>query len=912
MKRKRIRYIQAVALSTAITIGIAGCADENPWQTVGSEKGSINLTLSADYGYETARPLVRSGEEGSPTIDLSDITGITLPKKEDFSIKLESADNTTSKIWTSLADFEEDAKKNEFAIGLYTLTASYGNKGEQGINKPYFEAETDINILAGRTRDVSMTAELKNSLVKIEYTEAFKAYMSDYKAYITSDKGAGEIEIGKDETGIVFLEPGNTTLSLNFTTNVTRKEAAKLTLGNFETLAKTLYTVTIDVTPNANGATLSVVFDENIQEGGDVEIDLTEELYSRPAPTITPTGFVNGETIDMKENGATAEIKMDIFAPDGIKSATLSVAGSSGYTYNETIDLISGNAPTGITKTNFPTGVPTLAEGEKPEKVTASLDLTNYARTLCASGSVKEYTLTLRLTDLYDKQSEDMTVVLNSEDLSMTHPEAAATAGEVAFGSKTATVNLTYNGANPENVKFFDKDGNEATIQTIAYNGETVYTRALETKVYEYTLNLPKACIGETTTLKAYDKNKYDSGQSSSLLGTFDDITVGAPEFEITAEDAYATYAYLQLSPKMPEGATEAEKKEALEFITDKVEMVAGGTIKARYTDEGQIGVNGLKAGAETTVSLKVPWSKGEKTATRTFTTETATQIPNGDFSKTTETINMTGVQVGGTWTGIAFKNPSYYSSSSIVISTPNNWASINDKTCYEKASNINTWFCVPSTYAENGKVIIRSVGYDHNGTTPSVYCETTVYYNKTAPSFGEGKQIAGELFLGEYQYDGSETRKEGIVFQSRPVSISFDYKYEPINDETASAEFIVFDASGSVIASASENLSSQSSETTKTLKFDGYSKFGSKVASIRVKFKSSTATLPSINIPTGTALKEEGVKYSSRTIDANTYHALAIGSVLTIDNVTLDYTDPWTTTTQSQAPKRKQNSKKR
>ena len=79
------------------------------------------------------------------------------------------------------------------------------------------------------------------------------------------------------------------------------------------------------------------------------------------------------------------------------------------------------------------------------------------------------------------------------------------------------------------------------------------------------------------------------------------------------------------------------------------------------------------------------------------------------------------------------------------------------------------------------------------------------------------------------------------------------------------------------------------------TLDINGYSEFGVKAAFIKVKFVSSTAPVPSIVVPSGDSLNEYNLNKISNglknnTLDPNTYHAFAIGSVLTIDNVKLNY----------------------
>jgi hypothetical protein len=80
------------------------------------------------------------------------------------------------------------------------------------------------------------------------------------------------------------------------------------------------------------------------------------------------------------------------------------------------------------------------------------------------------------------------------------------------------------------------------------------------------------------------------------------------------------------------------------------------------------------------------------------------------------------------------------------------------------------------------------------------------------------------------------------------------------------------------------------------TLDLPAYA-FGSKAAKIQVGFRSTAkGTTPTVTIPTGSALKESGVSLNTNyyyTLSANTYHALATGSVLTLDNVKLNYGAP-------------------
>jgi len=200
----------------------------------------------------------------------------------------------------------------------------------------------------------------------------------------------------------------------------------------------------------------------------------------------------------------------------------------------------------------------------------------------------------------------------------------------------------------------------------------------------------------------------------------------------------------------------------------------------------------------------------------------------------------------------------------------------------------------------ENGITTIRSVGYSHNGKTPSETgsVASTTYYNTNSPSDAEFDKSAGELFLGSYSYDSSgEDRVDGIAFASRPLSVSFDYEYSSVNNEKGEVYIAVYDKDNNVINEKIEYLSTATAGMVKkNIELDKYD-FGKKAAKLVLCFKSTqTGVSPTINIPTGSALNE-GTGLESATIAANQYKAVAIGSKLRIDNVKFGYEAPGAST---------------
>lgn len=838
---------QAILLSVA-ALGLGACSDENPWGLQQGE-GGISLKLSASADVKDAIPVLRSG---APTLEAPDVAN--------FGVSLTNLSTTEVQTWSTVADFNA---QNSFRTGSYTLAAFYGSPDDEGFEKPYFYGETEVMVLEGRQADAEVTARLANSMVSVDYTDGFKNYFKDYKVTIHSE-GHSYIEFAADETRPAFVAPGEVSIAVDVTNpsgkSVTLQPAA------FPAAAAHHYHVTFDVNTGIAGqAQLQITFDDTV-ESEDVTIDLTDELFSSAAPAVATEGFENGEVVEALSGNSAAKdaLRFNVIARGGITSATLTISGD-GFTpsFGNEIDLVK--ATDAQQKAIADLGIKVLGLYKNPSAM-AYVDVIELPKHL-PEGS---FAVSLVVKDAYTRISEPATLNITTVPVVV-----ESTPGAAIFGTNQATLTIDYNGANPEKNFSFKALANTGTykdVQIVSVN-ESTRTRSFETKSYIFTTTLPDTDRDEIPV------KVFFNGTERKEVS----VPVVKPEYSIEV-DALAKYAKLKVSTENPSDM--ASVVNVLKLYNNGT-RISDGEI-TRNNETGIITITGLTPATDYTFGVALTGNTPDHTVAAT--TEADADVENGDFSKSHQTINMTGVQVGGTYTGTALSRPAYHWSSSIVASEPDGWASINAKTCYSGASNINTWFCVPSTYVENGAVVIRNVGYDHAGTTPGNYNRTAVYYNNKAPSFGSGKQAAGELFLGSYSFDGSEHKTPGIALSSRPSSLSFDYKYTSVDNDIAMAEIQVLNASGEVIASGSTQLQTQSSMAGATVTLPAYA-YGAKAASVRISFKSSNNDLPPINIPTGSDLKElDGVQLGNGTLDANTYHALAVGSVLTIDNVKLNY----------------------
>lgn len=139
-----------------------------------------------------------------------------------------------------------------------------------------------------------------------------------------------------------------------------------------------------------------------------------------------------------------------------------------------------------------------------------------------------------------------------------------------------------------------------------------------------------------------------------------------------------------------------------------------------------------------------------------------------------------------------------------------------------------------------------------------------------------------GYLYTGTTDVTALQESPEelgGISHPSRPVSLSFDYKYIPYNGDRYSVCAKLYDSMKNEIASLNlESSNNQDSYKTETINFK-YLNLNTQVAYLYIIFKS------------GINETWDDVKYIKGSYDANPWSLdTFVGSVLKIDNVKLNY----------------------
>lgn len=868
MRHLKIGIPISAALAVLLGLGLNSCVDENPWGQSSNEKGRVSLTLSTDTGFQTAKPMFRSEDEEKEG-NLNDF--IEVPTLDDFFIKLEKVSTGETSSWT-FPEFKDYIKNNQFDTGTYTLTAYCGEKGKQDFEAPYFEASTTFNVLSDQDNEIRLTAELVNSMIKINYTDAFKAYMKDYHASIRTE-GIGEpITYGTLETRPLFIEPKNANLTVHFTTKG-REFTSDSYIGDFPPMAKTLHNITFDLSENAStgDATLEVIFDDSLEDEV-VKIDLTEELLTAPAPTIECVGFENGQTLDLLEGGNAIEsIKMMATASNKIASGLLTIE-SANYTpsWGKEIDLCKASPDQQAAITNLGIEATGFGFNGTTTDLIATLDLTKFSQRTLPKGNHK---ISLIVTDEKGKVSESAAVIFDNQEITLEKVGEPS----IMYASNKAEVTFDYNGLDPMTDIYFYEDGNDNRIIPSSCIEQTG-TRAAEKKTYLITLPL-------TNTIKSNVKITAKQNGTKGL-GEFT-IPVSIPEYKIEAYDAFSRYAYAKISTTDPA---------MLGPVTENIQL-KDLNIADRNLSTGIITILNLSPSTNYAITSSITGDSWNNNGS--FTTETELEIPNGDFSQiSNEKLESEKIQTGGNFkAGLTYKQYSSYS-----VSLPFGWATVNEKTAWKDCKNKNTWYMVPSSWLENGMGMMRNVGYNHDGPTIPDSSWVAASYSKNAPGDDQLVKAAGELFLGTYSFNGADQRTDGIAFSSRPQGVSFHYNYSSIDGDEGCVLINILDAMDNSLGSNSFDI--PHGEGDKAL-FINYEMFGNKASKLIVSFKSSKSNVPPIKIPRGTELENKGYNGITNNVPANTYKAVATGSVLIIDNVKTIYEK---VENPASAPKRKTN----
>lgn len=825
---------------------ITSCSDDSIWN---GPEGEGAITLNFEMDSKVMRH-TRADDTMSPVV----------PDKSQFCVALEKSDGSYANSWTSLEGFH---REKSFPIGDYKISAFYGDIDREGFDAPYYYGDADVHVSPGAEADVSIVATLANAMVSVRYTDEFAEAFPQYSAAVQSE-GHDWVVFASNETRPAYIAPQDVKLNLTLTNSAGQQQTIQP--ATFTALPRHHYVITIGVNGAASGdLSLDVQFDDDVV-AETIHVSLGDDLFSSPAPTVSAKGFTHDTPISRFEFASAQNTQYDVIAFGGLKSATLTFI-SSDYSpaFGKSVELV--NAPSLTAQQLAAEGVDCKGFFTNVDRM-GVVNVTDLIQRLPAGN----YTIQLQAVDNMTRVSEPVSLILNVTPvkIELSAPVSAE------FMASEISVDLSTNCTDiKDNVTFTATNANNQ-IKPVEIKSVAVINPASPGLGYNfrYTLAIEPQVRANIEVEAQVGNKKADTK-----------VQMQMPECNITT-DAFAHYVKL---------AIDINPASAKEEFVNHLSFYNGAdlipTANVSYDkSSGLITIVGLTP-ALSYQNLSMMCAN-QSYPIPVFTTEAEADVTNGSFTATKQTININPIQVGGKYHVGAFD---YYNRTSIVRAEPTGWASLNALTCYSGSNPLNTWFVVPSTFADNGTVTLRSVGYNHAGSVPSTSGSfgSRNYYCENAPTDAQLNKHAGELFLGSYSYNGSESRADGVTFSSRPSQLSFKYKYTPVNGEKGEAYIQILDAAGSVIASGNVKLSAAASMTTVNVPLAGYP-FGKKAASIRLGFRSTEkGVTPSVVIPSGSDLKEDGVKLNTDyywTLSENNYRALAVGSVLVIDDVALSY----------------------
>lgn len=156
--------------------------------------------------------------------------------------------------------------------GNYSVKASYGSVSDEGFDKPCFTGQKTFSITGGGTTAVAVPVSLANAIVKMECTDGFKSYYTDYS--FTVKTGAGTvINFPKNETRAAFVDAYTISVSGTLTNQGGKTQTFSK---DYKSLSsKTCYTIRFDVS-NVGGDSVRITFDDTVEDVDLKDIDLND------------------------------------------------------------------------------------------------------------------------------------------------------------------------------------------------------------------------------------------------------------------------------------------------------------------------------------------------------------------------------------------------------------------------------------------------------------------------------------------------------------------------------------------------------------------------------------------------------------------------------------------------------------
>lgn len=832
---KNLKVFSGIACALAMVFS-TGCSDSTAnFSTSGKGRVApvveVNSTAKAPKGQKA--PASRT--------DYDQVTASML------GLRLIPADEAIApEQWNAVEDFPTD---KEFPIGKYALEAFYGDADAEGFDVPYYFGSTQFNVRENETTPVAVTATLQQAIVTVDYTDAFKSYVTSYSAELLSEGSSATVAYSPERTGdMAYMKPGKITVYVNFSIP-TQTNSARMKACEFEANPRYMYNVTVDYNNGELGNEQFVITISDELGNEEVTVDISDELFSTPGPEITAVGFTPGTALSIVAgDDASSPLKMTIVALGELAEVNLATSApaltAAGWPSSANLLSLDASAQTMMKNLGFD------ARGiwKNPDKM-AVLDFTKVVPHLSSGDEdvlTNEFVLTV--VDKNGKASDPVTLAIDVERLQVEIVSIAdVTAGEIQI-----TLEVDYNGQNFKDNAKFEIRNSLGTWSEVEIASATPVSRA--STRWKVVLNVaPVAGMLEV---------RVTMGSGAATVTSEASVKPGV-KFSMDRNQVWATRAKVHIT----DGLNDLTSASHFWISTD------GTNYTAKSAD-----AQGFLTGLTPATAYYVKGSDGtdinEARGPISITTEAASQLENANM----ESWDVTQVSGHSKYQKLA------------VCGGP--WATVNEYTTQDGGTG-NSIFsyggaayrAFSGTWPANQ---LKAEGYADAGDIKAGYNGESAYistvgWGSANTSFGTGGRCdnvtAGELFLGTYDIS-TKSANYGINFDSRPASLSFYCLYVPRSSaDYGLAEIVVLDASGTVIGSGSLHITARSAYELVTIPVN-YTIIDKKAARLQVNFKSSGN--PDCLKWTSDCLKDPGsAKYNSERYK---------GSELYVDDITLNY----------------------
>ncbi|MBD5224644.1 MAG: DUF4493 domain-containing protein [Bacteroidales bacterium] len=730
------KLLGGTTVAVAMLTLLSACNDTFDPAIASDKRGRLLVNVSLDKDIASPKDRAKAPASRTQADEIS---------VEDLTLRLVSEDGSYDESWDTA---EEMADSGEVPVGTYQFEVYYGEPEDEGFEKPYYYGEQTVTVMENQTSTVEVTATLADAMVSVSYSDAVLSYFSEIDGTVHTSL-QNEFTYAPEEERPLYVTPG----AVSVTVDVKKQNGVTATLSTDRIMAEARnhYHVNFDVNGGETGSpTLSVTFSSALDEEV-VEIDLSDEILSAPAPEIHANGFENGELIMLVENVPVDNLTATIVGQAGIRSVVMTTSSTwlIGQGWPETVDLADLDEVTQALLTEYGLKIYGL---DSPTSKIAQIDF----------GGVVEHVPYVEGMD-------------NTTSFSLVATDRASHSSEEPFELKFEVENLALMVTDIEPIKqdetqlgfdvLYNASGFEKNVKVQVRNIRNTWDLVKPLSVVAdadnsqlYHVIIPVSGDGDVVfkVLAGKDESEEYTAVRESLPA------------EVVENDVFARHAAVTLTgdAASASGATLMLSSDGGQSYVAVPATVSGKKLKFDGLEPGQ-------------TYMAKAYLDGLGSQPISFTTEQALQIPNGNLDDDVISHDSHRYEFVG-------------------------WGTNNTMTSSQGGSSE---YCrnsgsLQTTDAVSGKAaLLRTTGWG-SGNTNAGSWSIIKYVDPALLHLGaERSTRASDI------YETSDLDC-GIEFSSRPESMSFYYKYSaPNSGDTGEVLIRVIDKSGNTIVEKKQDL---------------------------------------------------------------------------------------------------------